>query len=433
MNGIMGKLVDMASAIDRNKFLKNIKEALLTVLPLLIIGSFASLINTLLTSEFVANTPFASMASLFSAIYFVCVSCMTVLLVVMIGYLLGKSNKIDSLQAAMMAFIAYFTMCPSSTTVTVDEVAVPVPNVLASNYLGAAGMLVAIVVGILSVQLLTKLNSIEAIKIHMPEEVPPMIAKSFNVLIPMAITAVVFAFIGWVTVQLSGQYLPDLFYSFIQRPLEGLAQTPAAAVLIVFITNLLWFLGIHGGMATRAIRSPFLMAGLAANLAAVEAGATPANFFTETFWQTFVVFGGTGYTLSLLVAIFIFSKRKDYREVAKLSLIPNIFGINEPVIYGMPIVLNPILGIPFIIAPCVTALIGYIFTTIGFVPCATIELPAGVPAFLNAVIGYPGSLTAIIAVAICFVVAVLVYAPFVIAANKVASEDASGEAETDEA
>lgn len=427
MDAIMKKLVDMASAIDRNKFLKNIKESLLTILPLLIIGSFASLVKTLLTSEFAANTPFASLASLFGAINFVCVSCMTVLLVVMIGYLMGKSNKIDPLQAAMMAFIAYFVMCPSSTTVMVDEVAVPVPNVLASNYLGAAGMLIALVVGILSVQLLTKLNSVEAIKIHMPEEVPAMISKSFNVLIPMAITAVVFAFLGWGVFELSGQYLPDLFYSFIQRPLEGLAQTPAAAVLIVFITNLLWFLGIHGGMATRAIRSPFLMAGLAANLAAVEAGATPSNFFTETFWQTFVVFGGTGYTLSLLVAIFLFSKRKDYREVAKLSLIPNIFGINEPVIYGMPIVLNPVLGIPFIIAPCITAFIGYLFTSIGFVPCATIELPAGVPVVLNAIIGYPGSLTAIFAIVLCFAVALLVYAPFVIAANKIQPETA-GEA-----
>ena len=110
-----------------------------------------------------------------------------------------------------------------------------------------------------------------------------------------------------------------------------------------------------------------------------------------------------------------------------MCLIPGIFGINEPVTYGMPIVLNPILGIPFIIAPCVCALLGYLFTTIGFVPCATVERPAGLPVFLNAIVGYPGSITALIAVAACFIVAVLIYAPFIIAANRLQQEGAENE------
>lgn len=159
-----------------------------------------------------------------------------------------------------------------------------------------------------------------------------------------------------------------------------------------------------------------------------------ASLFSTLFkseWASgmglFVVFGGTGYTLSLILAVLVFSKRKDYREVAKMCLIPGIFGINEPVTYGMPIVLNPILGIPFIIAPCVCALLGYLFTSIGFAPCATVELPAGLPVFVNAIVGYPGSVTALLAVAVCFVVAFLIYAPFVIAANRIKQEGAENE------
>lgn len=427
MNGVMNGLVKMAGKIDRNKYLKGIKDSLMTLLPLIIIGSFASLFSTLLSADWAAGIGLSGLGSMFSAISFACVSCMTIALVFLIGYLMAKANKMDPLIGALCSFASYIVLVPSFTTVTVDDIETTVSNVLGSNYLGAAGMLIGLVMGIVSVEILCRLMKVEKIKIKMPEEVPPMIAKSFNVLIPLAITIVIMALIGWGTVQLSGSYLPDLFYTFIQKPLEGLAQTPFVAVLIVFITQVLWFLGIHGGMATRAIRSPFLMAGLAANIAAVEGGLTPSAFFTETFWQTFVVFGGTGYTLSLLVAVFIFSKRKDYREVAKMCLIPGIFGINEPVTYGMPIVLNPILGIPFIIAPCVCALLGYLFTTIGFVPCATVELPAGLPVFLNAIVGYPGSITALIAVAACFIVAVLIYAPFIIAANRLQQEGAENE------
>ncbi len=427
MNGIMNGLVKMAGKIDRNKYLKAIKESLMTLLPLIIIGSFASLLNTLLTADWASGFGLTGLATMFSAISFACVSCMTIALVFLVGYLMAKANKIEPLTGALCSFASYIALIPTFTEVTVGDVTTTVSSVIGSNYLGAAGMLIGMVMGIVSVEILSKLLKVEKIKIKMPEEVPPMIAKSFNVLIPLAITVVFMGFIGWATVQISGSYLPDLFYTFIQKPLEGLAQTPFAAVLIVFITQVLWFLGIHGGMATRAIRSPFLVAGLAANIAAVEAGLTPSAFFTETFWQVFVVFGGTGYTLSLLVAVFLFSKRKDYREVAKMCVVPGIFGINEPVTYGMPIVLNPILGIPFIIAPCVCAFLGYLFTTIGFVPCATVELPAGLPVFLNAIVGYPGTITAVIGAAICFVVAVLIYTPFVIAANHMQQEGAAVE------
>lgn len=423
MNKFMDKLVKLASKIDRNKYLKSIKDSLMTILPLIIIGSFCSLFNTLLKNEWAINLGLQSLGSMFSAISFACVSCMTIALVFLIGYKMAQANKIDPLLGALCSFASYIVLVPSVATATVGEETATITNVLGGNYLGAAGMLIGLLMGIVSVEVLTKFMSIEAIKIKMPEEVPTAISKSFNALIPLAITIILMALIGWATVQLTGAYLPDLFYQLIQKPLESMAQTPFAAVLIVLITQILWFLGIHGGMATRAIRAPFLMAGLAANIAAMEGGLTPASFFTETFWQTFVVFGGTGYTLSLIVSVFLFSKRKDYREVAKMCLIPGIFGINEPVTYGMPIVLNPILGIPFIIAPVATSLIGYFFTTIGFVPCATVELPAGLPVFLNAIVGYPGSITALIAVAICFVLAVAIYAPFVIAANKMQTEN----------
>lgn len=425
MEKLTDKMLAWAGKLDSNKYLSVIKDALLTFLPMMIIGSFASLFNTLISSAGLTDTAFGEfLTPVFSVINFACVSCMTLGLVFFTGYLMSGKNKIPKLQGALTAFVSFITIINTSASATVGEETVTITNLLPSGSIGASTMLIGFIGSILCIEFLTLLMRSDKLKIKMPDSVPPMIATSFNLLIPVAITVVVISVIGRAFVVFTGEYLPDLFYTLIQKPLEGVAQSPAGALIMVFVMNLLWVLGIHGGMATRAIRSPFLIAALAGNIAAVEAGGVATNFFTESFWGSFVVLGGAGYCIALLVSILLFSKREDYRAVAKLGLVPSIFGINEPVIYGLPIVLNPVLGIPFIIVPLVTTLIGYISTQIGFMPCAVIECPVGLPVFVNTFVGYSGSWQAMVTVVICFVVAIALYTPFVIMANKQAEKEA---------
>lgn len=425
MEKMTDKLLVFAGKLDGNKYLSVIKDALLTFLPMMIIGSFASLFNTLINSAGLKETAFGSFLSpMFSVINFACVSCMTLGLVFYTGYLMGGKNNIPKLQAALTAFVSFITIIPTYATAKVGEEAVTINNLLPGGSIGASTMLIGFIGSILCVEFLTLLMKSDKLKIKMPDSVPPMIATSFNLLIPVAITVVLWALVGRAFVVFTGKYLPDLFYSLIQKPLESVAQSLPGALILVLVMNVFWVLGIHGGMATRAIRSPFLIAGLAGNIAAVEAGLVPTNFFTESFWGSFVVLGGAGYCIALLVAILLFSKREDYRAVAKLGLVPSIFGINEPVIYGLPIVLNPIMGIPFIIVPLVTTLIGYLSTRIGFMSCSVIECPVGLPVFVNTFVGFSGAWQAMVTVVICFVVAVLLYAPFVIMANKQAEKEA---------
>ncbi len=422
----MDKLLAFAGRLDGNKYLSVIKDALLTFLPMMIIGSFASLFNTLLGSAGLADTAFGVFLSpMFSVINFACVSCMTLGLVFYTGYLLGGKNRIPKLQAALTAFVSFITIVPTFTTAAVGEETVTINNLLPGGSVGASTMLIGFIGSILCVEFLSWLMRRERLKIRMPESVPPMIATSFNLLIPVAITVAVWACIGRAFVVGTGKYLPDLFYALIQKPLESVAQSLPGALILVFVMNLFWVLGIHGGMATRAIRSPFLIAGLAANIAAVEAGGQATNFFTESFWGSFVVMGGAGYCIALLIAILLFSKREDYRAVAKLGLVPSIFGINEPVIYGLPIVLNPILGIPFILVPLVTTLIGWFSTQIGFMPCAVIECPVGLPVFVNTFVGFSGAWQAIVTALVCLAAAVALYTPFVLMANKQAQKEAA--------
>jgi len=163
----------------------------------------------------------------------------------------------------------------------------------------------------------------------------------------------------------TGSYINEFIYAVVQAPLSAAVQSTAGVVIMAVVCQLFWFLGIHGGLVVEPIRSPISAAGLAENIAAVQAGLTPAYPLTRGFWTVFVVVGGAGLTLSLIFAILMFSKREDHRAIAKLSLLPGICGIGEPMVFGLPLVLNPVFAIPFILNSGIAAAIGLFAIKIG--------------------------------------------------------------------
>lgn len=422
-------LQKLAEKIDRNKYLGVIKEALIIYVPITIIGSLASLFSTLICSETsglasISGFGFlASLSTVFSAINFAGMSAISLGLVVIVGLLMGKRNGINFYLAGITAFVSYLTIIPTSTSATEGDTILTITNVIPEGSISAKNMMIGFFIAIIAVEFLTKLMKIEKIKIHMPDSVPDMIADSFNNMIPVLLTVVMVALIGFAAQQLSGQYITDLFYDILQKPIEGVMQSPVGILTVVFITNFLWVLGIHGGLVTRSVRVPFMLTALAANVAAVEAGGVASNPVTETFWVNFCAIGGSGNTIALLVVILLISKRQEYKSIAKLSMVPALFGINEPVVFGLPIVLNPVLAIPFILSSLATTALGLAFTYIGFIPCSTVAVPAGLPIIVQSFVGYAGSMTACIAVVICLVVAALIYAPFVLISNKMAMQE----------
>ena len=160
------------------------------------------------------------------------------------------------------------------------------------------------------------------IKIKMPPSVPAAISQSFNTLIPILITLTVTAVGGILFYLATGSYLNEWVYSVIQSPLEVIFQSPAGIIGIVIISQIFWFLGIHGGLIISPIRNPLMSAAIAANTAAVAAGSVANQPVTMGFWTFFIVAGGAGMILSLIIAIFLFSKREDHRMIAKLGAIP---------------------------------------------------------------------------------------------------------------
>ena len=164
----------------------------------------------------------------------------------------------------------------------------------------------------------------------------------------------------------------------------------------------------------KPIREPLLIAAITANTEAQLAGKPLPNVITMPFWDMYMSMGGSGVTIGLLIAIFIVTKkREDMKAITKLSLAPGIFNINEPVIFGMPIVLNPMLAIPFVITPLVTGTIGYIATVSGFAAKAYVYTPWPTPPLISGFLATGGNWGAVITQAICIVVSVLIYLPFV--------------------
>lgn len=335
----------------------------------------------------------------------------------LIGYKLAAKEKVPQLESGLIGLLAYLAVCPNTISTVVEGIKDPVVvSGLGSSVIGAQGLFVSMIMSILAVKLFKVLTSIEVLKIKMPDSVPTGIARSFNILIPIFIIMTVFSVAGCLFNTFTGNYLNVWIYNIIQLPLQALANTTPGILVLALVNQIFWFLGIHGGMVIEGIRGPLSAAGLADNIAKVQAGGVATNILTRGFWTSFVVVGGGGITLSLLIAIFLFSKRDDHREIAKFSLIPGICGINEPVIFGLPMVLNPIFAIPFIINSAIAALIAIVATNIGFISCGVLDCPPGLPVFITGFISY--GFHGIIVQAIILAVTFVIWIPFVLLANK---------------
>lgn len=413
-------LLSISPKVETNKYLGSIKEAFTMFVPFIIVGSFGSMLNILVSG---ANglaqwVPWLSnLSPAFTAINFVTISCMSLPIAFLIGYKLAEKENLPQLESGLIGLLSYLAVCPNTISTVVEGLKDPVVvNGLGAGVIGAQGLFVSMIMSMVAVKFFGLLTNIDAIKIKMPDSVPTGIARSFNILIPIFIIITAFSVGGCLFNTFTGNYLNVWIYNIIQLPLQALANTTGGILVLALANQLFWFLGIHGGMVIEGVRGPLSAAGLAENISAVQAGGVATNILTRGFWTSFVVVGGGGITLSLLIAIFIFSKREDHKSIAKFSLIPGICGINEPVVFGLPLVLNPIFAIPFILNSVIAAFIAVVATNIGFLTCGVLDCPPGLPVFVTGFISY--GIHGIIVQAIILIVTFIICVPFVLMSNK---------------
>ncbi len=413
----------VAEKVGDNQYLMAIKDAFTAYMPFVIIGSMGTLLKTLISSTTTGLAQWvpalAELAPAFTAINFCTMTFMTIPIIFLIALNLARQKDLgNEYAAAVVSVCAYISMVPETFAVEGVEGGVAA---MATTTFGAQGLFIGMIVALVVTVFFLKLTTIEQIKIKMPPSVPAGIANSFNIMIPVFIVLVCTSVFGWGFQALTGSYINEWIYTIMQAPLEAVFKSPVGVVGIVVISQLFWLLGIHGGLIVSPVRNPMFMAAIAANTAALEAGATPDSPFTMGFWNCFVTPGGAGMTFCLIIAVLLFSKRDDEKAIAKLGLVPGICGISEPIVFGMPLVLNPIYAIPFIFNGGIATAIAMFATNIGFLPCNTVDVPFGIPLLLNAFVGHgwQGIVVQVIELVVC----TIVWIPFVIASSKQAEKE----------
>ena len=425
----MNSMLAAATKLNNNRYLSAIRVSFAEMIPIIIVGSFCTLFSNVIctTTEgyfSLANVPgfswLAVFKPLFTAANYATMNMLAIGIVILLSAKVAESYGNHDKVVPITALAAFVSLCGTSATAKAAESgeAVTIANVLASRYTSAQGLFVCMLAAIASTLIYIRLVNSGKFKIHMPDSVPPNIARSFEVLFPVSITILVISTVGFVFTYAFKLTLFEAISKFIQAPLTNIMTGLPGYLVVVFIIVLLWVFGIHGTQTLKAITEPVLLAAFAENEAAWAAGEPIPNIINRPFLSNFTTLTGAGVTGGLIIAILVFSKRDDYRSIAKLGIPCGIFNINEPVVFGLPIVMNPILAIPFMLTPVVTSIFAYFMTSIGFCAKLVVNAPWTTPLGLEAFISSGGNFGAVITQLLCVVISFLIYSPFVIMANK---------------
>ncbi|KAF1304518.1 PTS sugar transporter subunit IIC [Enterococcus saccharolyticus] len=412
------KLLPIANAIGNQRHLQSIRNGLISILPLTIVGSFFTIVLNLPIpgySEWVA--PY--LAALDVPFRFT-VGLMSLYASFTIGANLGGSYKLDKITSGFLAMLATVLMVvPINLAEGVNQSgeAVAAGRYLPIASLGSQGLFGAIIAALVAVELyhFTKAKNLE---IKMPDGVPPVVGESFGALLPTLLVILLF----WIPRHFFGFDLNGLLTIAIS-PLKGFltGNNLLGGVITQFVICVFWVLGIHGHAVLGPIIRPFWDQAILENAELFQGGMSAfdlPNVFTEQFYQWYAQMGGTGATLALVV-LFMFSKSKYLKQLGRLSILPGIFNINEPIIFGTPIVMNPLLAIPFILVPIANTILVYIVTALNWVPKMMVKPPFSIPAPLGALITSNWNWVAFVMVFVCFFVSLAIYYPFFKAFEKI--------------
>ena len=430
-------LVPVAAKINGQRHVAAVRDAFTLAFPMTLAGSLVMLVNyaVLDPSGFIAKIlhlgdlipNLADYQAALTPILQGTTNIMALLIVFLCAYKLAEAKNGDTLLSAICAVGVFFIIYPPY-----DE-----NGALSMTFMGAQGLFVAIIVGLLVGEAIPALSKNEKLRIKMPDGVPPAVAQSFNLVIPIIIVFVIASILSFIFGNVTDGGIQYIIYNMIQVPFRSLGSNIFTVLLFALAQQFLWILGIHGPNTLSAIRSVMFAEQGVANLAYYgEMGTTIGCPFPLTWASINDAFGntgGSGATLGLIIAIFLVARKdKTQMTIAKLAFAPGLFNINEPLMFGLPIVMNPIYAIPFIATPLVCNVIGYLCTIVfQIIPPVTLDVGWTTPGFLIPFLGSGGHnpLSLLIGV-LCVCVSTLIYMPFVRAAAKAnIAREAEAEAE----
>lgn len=402
-------VVPFATKLSSQRHLRAIRGGIVSTLPLTIVGSFfVILLNLPFTGyeEFIA--PYRAIVDV---PFRFTVGIMSLYAAYGIASYLGRDYQLDPTGCGLLGTVAFLiaTIAPVQVGDSIDGV-IEAGRYMNIGSLNSGSLFAAILTAIISVEIYRFMQE-RHITIKMPDGVPPEVSNSFAALFPALGIILLF----WIVKHVLGFDI-NAAISMILMPLKGLfaGNSLFGGLLSVFLILTFWSMGVHGEAVLGPVIRPIWDMAIAENMDAFATGVAATqlpNIFTEQFQICFLQIGGTGATLAL-VFMFLFSKSTYLKSLGRLSLLPGIFNINEPIIFGAPIVMNPILAIPFISAPIVMTVVGYFATVSGIVPMMMAKLPFTIPTPIAAVMSADWTMSAGILTVINFLISFAIYYPF---------------------
>ena len=413
---LFDKFLDYMVRFASIKAIVALKDGFILTLPLTLIGSLFLLIACL---PFDGYGPFmaAQFGKDWAAPLFqvsdATFNILAILCVLGITYKYCEAEECDAITASMLALASFLILTKGTTLTKAGEV---VGGVIPRQWVGGNGVITAILVSLIVSWVFCYCEK-NHLGIKMPAGVPEGVAKAFAALMPGAIVFTGSAFIYFLCQFTAGITFPEIAFKVLQTPLQNLTDTLIGGIIIAGLQSVLFWAGIHGPNIVGGVVNPILMANALDNQALLDAGQQlvgnpQAKIITQQVTDVFIKGGGCGLTLGFLIAAFISAKSAQMKSISKLAFIPGLFNINEPIIFGLPIVFNPFFIVPFIGVPVLALILTYSAIAVGFLaPFAAVQVPWTTPPVIAGFLlgGWQGAVVQLLTV----VISAVVYFPFV--------------------
>ena len=347
-----------ASRLAQVRWLVAMRDTFISLLPITMAGSIAMLFNSIIRAAKVQmhwDTFYSLMqpiVAIDNIIWEGTFALFAVYFAISWGYHLAKTYEVNRFAGSVASLVAFAMSISDSVKLRIDGDVVDIKNAFDIKQFSTMGLFTAIIFGCIGTALFIVFYKAR-IRLKVDTSMPHAEWVAFSTLIPILLSVFIVGFVNYAFQRLTGTYFGNWLLATIQRPLVNLGQGFGVVLLVTFLVQIFWFFGINGISVLTPVMDSLWLTPENINVTAVRNSEHVPYIWVRDSFNVFAWFGGAGGTLVLIIAILMFSKRKDYRTIAKMAVAPGVFNINEPIIFGLPVVFNPVYLIPFVVAPLV--------------------------------------------------------------------------------
>ncbi|WAM44296.1 PTS sugar transporter subunit IIC [Edwardsiella piscicida] len=399
-----------AGRLSANRYLRALRDGIVLCMPLIIIGSLFLIMGHFPVDSWTALLKAQGISPWLDKIVDGSFGIIGLIASFGIAYHLTASWQEDGVASGVISLSCYLILTPYLSELGEGGGAASYPLI----YMGSQGIFAAIAIGIATASVFHFFIQ-RNIVIRMPEGVPPAVSRSFISLIPGLVMILIAGGIQLVLLKVNQGNIHQVLATVLHGPLRFLGGTLLGTLIAIVLNSLFWLIGIHPGGTINAVMAPIWLINTDQNRLAVASGLELPNIITQPFMDNFVWMGGGGATIGLVICLLFFSRSRQSKTLGSLAMLPGIFNINEPLIFGLPIVLNLKMAIPFLLSPVAIAVVTYISMLYGWVDKPIgVTMPWTMPPLVSGYFATGGHISGAVIQLVGIILSTVIYYPFFI-------------------